>query len=75
MIRSALIASLLMVGGYLLASPSANAGPGVPAGQSLLTESLVQQAQGRHCRRRHFECRERFGFGRDYRRCMRRRGC
>ncbi|RIA56628.1 hypothetical protein BXY53_1734 [Dichotomicrobium thermohalophilum] len=39
------------------------------------TSSLVEQAQAWRCRRRNFVCRQRWGVGRDYRRCMRRGGC
>lgn len=39
------------------------------------TSSLVQNAQADRCRRANNICGYRFGVGRDYRRCMHRRGC
>lgn len=39
------------------------------------TEKLLDKVQFRRCRRVRFRCRNRFGGGRRYRRCVRRRDC
>lgn len=75
MLRGLIIASAVAVGG--LAS-SAHAAPvGLAANPTASTQmSLIEKSQYRnYCRRWYRECRERWGGGWDFRRCMRRHGC
>lgn len=84
--RNALKAFVLLAAGlaaFVFVSPQASAASagtapmsmkGVVSGTAL--ESFIEQVQYRgRCRRWNRRCRRRFGRGRDYRRCMRRRGC
>jgi hypothetical protein len=58
------------------ASPSQAASiAGGSALGKLTVESGLVQVQSRACQRRYRTCRYRWGYGRDYRRCMRRVGC
>jgi len=85
LMQNALKAIVLLAAGlaaFVFVSPQASA---ASAGTSTLTmkqllsgeasSSLVQKAQAFRCRRRHFVCRQRWGGGRDYRRCMRNGRC
>ena len=74
MLRIALIASGLVVGGLALAPQGASAAMSLPQ-QGSQANSSVEQVQYRYCRRWYRECRARWGGGRDFRRCMRRHGC
>lgn len=76
MLRYVAVASGLLIGGLAFSAQQASAAPMSRANQSLAGEAgVVERIQMRSCRRWNFECRERHGGGRDYRRCMRRHGC
>lgn len=67
-----------MAAGVLVASgvPSSQATPLPVVSKSLTLESVVHEARHRRsCRRVHWICRDRWGWGWRYRRCLRRHGC
>lgn len=71
-IAAALTAGLLVFSGI----PSSHAAPLPSANKSFAADSAVHEARhGRYCRRWHWICRDRWGWGWRYRRCMWRHGC
>lgn len=77
MIRGLIIAAAITAGGLAFGVGSASAAPvgASPNSTGLPQMSLIEKTQYNYCRRWYRECRERWGGGRDFRRCMRRHGC
>jgi predicted transglutaminase-like cysteine proteinase len=75
MLRSMLVAAAVAGGAAFLAAPTVQAAPAGPMSMPAAGQSLVDKVQYNYCRRWYRECRARWGGGRDFRRCMRRRGC
>lgn len=75
MLRSLMVAAAVAAGGMMFGVAGASAAPVTPAPQSVAQQSIVEKVQGRYCRRWYRECRQRWGGGWDFRRCMRRHGC
>jgi hypothetical protein len=75
MLRNIAVASVLALGGLVLAVQHASAAPMSSGMQTLQAGTVAEKAQWRYCRRWNRECRARWGRGWDYRRCMRRHGC
>jgi hypothetical protein len=74
MVRGLVLSAALAVGA--LAVGPATAAPMSSPNQSLIAETGVQPVQYRsYCRSWHRECRDRWGRGWRYERCMRRHGC
>lgn len=58
------------------AIPSSQAAPLMQTPKPVEMSTTVEKVgHGRYCRMWHWECRERWGFGWRYRRCMARHGC
>lgn len=76
MLRSMLVAAVVAGSAALMGLPAADAAPasGLQT-RPVTSQTLIEQVQGRYCRRWYRECRERWGGGPDFRRCMRRHGC
>jgi hypothetical protein len=64
----------LALGGSMLAAPSASAAPMTPVPR-VVESTQLQQVQYGYCRRWYHECRDRWGAGWRFRRCMRLHGC
>ena len=74
--KLSLAAGLLALGVAFVPQASMAAQMSLPNGVTADRSEIAQDVQyGRSCRRANRECRDRFGGGRDYRRCMRRHGC
>ncbi len=75
--RNLTIAAALAAGTMIFTGvPSLQAAPMPTVSKSLAANSMVHEARhGRYCRRWHWICRDRWGWGWRYRRCMRRHGC
>jgi hypothetical protein len=77
MVRGVIIAGAIAIGGLTFGAGGVSALPASsgPSSKALPEMSLIEKTQYRYCRRWYRECRERWGGGRDFRRCMRRHGC
>jgi hypothetical protein len=74
--KISLTAGLLALGVMFAPQTSTAASMSLPPGIAADSHGLVQETRmRRRCTRWHNECRARWGRGRDYRRCMSRRGC
>lgn len=74
--KLSLAAGLLALGVAFAPQTSTAAQMSLPDGVTADRSDIVQARWRRsYCGRWHRECRARWGVGRDYRRCMRRRGC
>lgn len=77
MLRSMLVAAAMAGGAMLMGPSTVMAAPAAgPATNPAASQTLIEQVQSpRYCRRWYRECRARWGGGRDFRMCLRRRGC